>query len=235
MVYLTGDTHGAFRRLEGFCERFNTTKDDILIILGDAGFNFDGYYYDAKKKARVQALPITVFCIHGNHEMRPETLEYYRETKWHAGTVFVEDEFPDIFFAKDGEVYDFLTSDGSTKKAIAIGGAYSVDKQYRILNNWGWWADEQPSKEIKKRVEQVLAERDWNIDIVLSHTVPEKYMPVENFISGVEQSSVDRTTEKWLEKIEAKLSYDKWYAGHFHCEKQVNEKFKIMFEGYCEL
>lgn len=234
MVFLTGDTHGAFRRLERFCERFNTSKDDVLIILGDSGFNYDGYYYDAKKKSRVQEMPITVFCIHGNHEMRPETLEYYKEIEWHGGIVYFEEEFPNIFFAKDGEVYDFINKDGEHISAIAIGGAYSVDKQYRIFNNCGWWADEQPSKEIKQRVEASLAKRNWEVDVVLTHTVPEKYIPVETFISGIDQSKVDRSTERWLEKIEKQLTYKKWFAGHFHCSKKV-DKLQLMFEDYALL
>ncbi|MCL1810162.1 MAG: RHS repeat protein [Clostridiales bacterium] len=43
-----------------------------------------------------------------------------------------------MLFAKDGEVYDF---DG--KRCVAIGGAYSVDKQVRLAQGWGWWPDEQ--------------------------------------------------------------------------------------------
>lgn len=44
MIYLTSDTHGLFVRIESFCEKMNTTRDDLLIILGDAGINFsDGW------------------------------------------------------------------------------------------------------------------------------------------------------------------------------------------------
>ncbi|MDR1771577.1 MAG: metallophosphoesterase [Hungatella sp.] len=42
MIYITGDTHGQFKRVEAFCERFQTKREDILIILGDAGINFSG-------------------------------------------------------------------------------------------------------------------------------------------------------------------------------------------------
>lgn len=40
MIYLTGDTHGRFERIGSFCDRMQTSRDDILIILGDAGINF---------------------------------------------------------------------------------------------------------------------------------------------------------------------------------------------------
>ena len=37
MIYITGDTHGEFGRIEAFCRRFGTCKEDVMIILGDAG------------------------------------------------------------------------------------------------------------------------------------------------------------------------------------------------------
>jgi 3-oxoacid CoA-transferase subunit A len=127
MIYVTGDTHGSFERVEGFCKRFETCREDILIILGDAGINFSGPRYDRLKKKLLEELPITIFAIHGNHEQRPHTIESYREKVWNGGTVYYEDEFPHILFAKDGELFNL---DG--KKTVVIGGAYSIDKAYRL-------------------------------------------------------------------------------------------------------
>lgn len=74
---------------------------------------------------------------------------------------------------------------------------------------WGWWEDEQPSEQIKKSLEKRLAENDWKIDVVLSHTTPLKYEPTEVFIEGIDQSKVDKSTESWLDEIEEKLAYRK--------------------------
>lgn len=38
MVYLTGDTHGGFHEIVEFVKRIGVTKDDLIVILGDAGF-----------------------------------------------------------------------------------------------------------------------------------------------------------------------------------------------------
>lgn len=40
MIYITGDTHGEFQRILNFAERVHTSKEDVMIILGDAGINF---------------------------------------------------------------------------------------------------------------------------------------------------------------------------------------------------
>lgn len=78
MIYITGDTHGEFRRIIDFCDRVETTRDDVMIILGDAGINFSGYPRDGWKKQLLARLPLKIFCIHGNHEKRPETKKAIR-------------------------------------------------------------------------------------------------------------------------------------------------------------
>jgi 3-oxoacid CoA-transferase subunit A len=107
MVYLTGDTHGQFDGVLEFCEDALTSEDDVLIILGDAGINYFGEPSDRELKEELRQLPITLFCLHGNHEMRPETIETYEETERFGGTVYWEPDFPRLLFAKDGEVYEF--------------------------------------------------------------------------------------------------------------------------------
>lgn len=229
MIFITGDTHRDFHKVIALCNQQNTSTDDILIILGDAGINCYGSEKDAYLKMELSKLPITLFCIHGNHEQRPETIPSYIQKKWNGGTVFVEPQFPNLLFAKDGEIFDF---DG--RRFITIGGAYSVDKYYRIENGWGWWDDEQPSEVIKGYVENRLYEIDWKIDYVLSHTCPLKYEPVEVFLKFIDQSSVDKSTEEWLDEIESKLDYGKWYCGHYHTDKTI-DKMRFMFDDFVRL
>lgn len=225
MIYVTGDTHGDFDRIAHFCARMNTKPSDVMIILGDAGINFYGGWRDQHLKEFISALPITLFCIHGNHERRPTTIPSYVEKEWHNGLVYVEEQFPSILFAKDGEVYNL-----NGLQAIAIGGAYSVDWMLRIPGR-SWWPDEQPSAEIRARVEAKLQQHDWKVDVVLSHTVPLKYEPVEVFLPGIDQRKVDKSTERWLDRIENQLHYGKWYAGHYHTTKSADQ-LKILFEDY---
>lgn len=218
MIYVTGDTHGKFQRITDFCEHEKTSCEDIMIILGDAGINYNGWVLDREKKELLKTLPITLFCIHGNHEQRPDTIDSYAEKRWHGGIVYWEEDYPNLLFAKDGEIFDL---DG--KQTIVIGGAYSIDKMIRVIYGYRWWADEQPSDEIKRYVEEQLEKRNWKIDVILSHTVPLKYEPREMFMTGVDQSSVDKSTEEWLDWIEEKLEYQKWYCGHYHTEKKIGK------------
>ena len=224
MIYITGDTHRNFYRVASLCKQLKTSNDDVLIILGDAGINGHGAEDDRRLKQELNRLPITLFCVHGNHEQRPQTIAGYTEIFWHGGTVLMEPEYPNLLFAKDGEIYKF---DG--RRCIVIGGAYSVDKFFRLARGWSWWEDEQPSDEIKARVEERLEKEKWQVDVVLSHTCPLKYEPTEVFLPGIDQSTVDNSTEQWLDSIETRLKYDEWYCGHYHTTKQV-EKLVFMYQ-----
>lgn len=224
MFYITGDTHGDFSRYFDFADQVKPTEKDTMIVLGDAALNYFGNAWDCDRKRFVNSFPFTTFCIHGNHEMRPEHISSYIMRNYCGGVVWYEEEYPNILFAKDGEIFDF---DGI--QCIVIGGAYSIDKYYRLARRQAWFEDEQPSAAIKAYVEKQLNARGNNINIVLSHTCPLKYEPTEVFLRGFNQNEVDKSTEAWLDEIEAKIYYDQWYCGHYHTSKKI-DKLQFMFD-----
>lgn len=238
-IFITGDTHGDFERIEYFCNKAETSKDDLMIVLGDAGINYYGGKRDRHLKEYLQQLPITFLCIRGNHEMRPEDISNMEEKGVFlqdmpiSGTVLYQPNYPDILYAKDGGSYN-ITINGEDRRVLTIGGAYSVDKQYRLSNGWHWFENEQLNKE-----EQVSVERDIvaqpHYDIVLTHTVPIQWEPVECFLPFIDQSTVDKTTESWLSHIEEQITYKKWFAGHYHVDKIVDDKVRLMFNDIIEL
>ena len=228
-VFLTGDTHGRFERIVDFCEQNQLSNVDILIILGDVGLNYYGVHRDNYRKDMLAGLPCTFFCLHGNHEMRPAGVSGYHKEQFRGGQVWVKDQYPNIVFPIDGEIFHLAGRD-----CIVIGGAYSVDKYYRLARGWNWWPDEQPSQEVKNTVERVLAVREWKIDIVLSHTCPARYEPIEVFLAAIDQSSVDKSTEEWLGHIESQLHYSGWFCGHYHTDKTI-DRIRFMFEDFVEL
>ena len=217
MICITGDMHGDFSRLYNL--EFN--KDDILIALGDTGINYYLNKYDIENKKILNNLNIKIFSIRGNHEERPENINTYKEVEMFGGKVFIEEEYPNLIFAKDGEIYNI-----DNKSILVIGGAYSVDKEYRLLYGHKWFKDEQLTKEEMNNIYNKV--KGKHFDIVLTHTCPLKYVPIEMFLTGIDQSKVDKNMEKFLDKIEEVIEYDKWYCGHYHTEKQV-DKIEFMF------
>lgn len=90
--------------------------DDRLIVLGDAGIN---YYLDKKDIELKKYLSkfIKLFCTQGNHEERPENIKSYKGVDMFGGKVFIEEKFPNLIFAKNGELYNL-----ENKRVLVIGG-----------------------------------------------------------------------------------------------------------------
>ena len=217
MIYITGDTHRDFTRLH----KLKGTEEDMLIVLGDAGINYYLNEEDTKYKEYLNNFKMKLFCIRGNHEERPENINTYKEVDMFDGKVYIEENYPNLIFAKDGEVYNI---DGLS--VLVIGGAYSVDKEYRLIYGHQWFKDEQLSKEEMNNILEKV--KDKYFDVVLTHTCPYKYEPKETFKLKLDQSKIDKSMEHFLDKIEESISYNKWYCGHYHIEKQI-DKLEFMF------
>ena len=223
MVYITGDIHGSLDPIRELCNKYNPTENDIIVILGDVGLNYYGGHKDKRVKYQLNDIGCKFFCIHGNHENRPQNIPTYKEKKWMGGRVLYENDYPNLLFPLDGDIFTL-----EDKKCLIIGGAYSVDKYYRLSLGYNWWADEQPSPSIKAYVECQTHYND--VDIVFSHTCPAKYKPTECFLSGIDQESVDDSTEQWLDKIEERLDYQAWYVGHWHTNKRIDKMHFLYHE-----
>lgn len=224
MIYYTGDIHGSGRDAIGVCARMGATDKDTIVFLGDVGANYYGDGRDHALKQTLNNLGPTILCIHGNHERRPDTILSYQGRAWKGGLVWYEEEYPNLLFARDGDIFDI---EGISH--LVIGGAYSVDKRYRLARGFGWWADEQPSQETKLYVESQIRKRK-SVDVVLSHTCPFKYEPVEAFLPMIDQKSVDTSTERWLDKVEEILDYRAWMCGHWHINKRIDKMHFLYHE-----
>lgn len=231
MIYLTGDIHGQKNRFQNillFCKQYKTTKDkDVMIILGDSGLN---YYCDNRDyflKKYVSNIPISFICIQGNHEERPEKISTYKyttiDTEDVFGSFWYEKEYPNILFASNASY--FILDD---KYFYVIGGAYSVDKQYRLekfkqgFTDYKWFADEQPNMFEKSCTQISIKNEPYKFEYILTHTCPSKYIPTEMFLPNINQETVDRKTEEFLDYVEENTEYKKWFCGHWHCDKQID-------------
>lgn len=240
-VYLMADIHGDWRPVRDFLNRIDNKYDntDAIIILGDAGLNFFFNHRDENTKTKLNKLGINLFIIRGNHEERPSICAAKNPELWHTeefwgNTVYVEKAFPQIKYAMDyPSLYDI-----EGHKTLVIPGAYSVDKMYRLMNGYGWFPQEQLSEEEKNEGFSLLDTCDWDIDIVLSHTCPICFEPTDLFLSFIDQSSVDKSMERYLGQIEYTLDYKAWFWGHYHAFRdypRTDGKIKLMLSAGAEV
>ena len=138
-----------------------------------------------------------------------------------GGEVYWEPKYPNIRYFVDGGEY--LIGD---YKVLTIGGAYSVDKFFRLAQGTGWFENEQLSynefEEIFNRV------KGKGFDFVFTHTCPLSFQPRDLFLSFIDQSKVDNTMEKFLEVLKDNIFYKYWCFGHYHSDR-VEQPYVCQF------
>lgn len=225
---LTGDCHGVFIRFD------NLPKDEEIgmIILGDAGVNFYLNKTDDRKKKEIceNYSNITFYCVRGNHECRPQGLsdiEKIFDENVH-GVVYYQSKYPNIRYFLDYGLYDI-----GGYSCYVIGGAYSVDKYWRLMraglteetNDFRktyWFPDEMLTQnEMNKAIEQLYNFKDMgkHIDFMFSHTCPYEWEPRDMFLGSIDQSTVDNSMELWMNEIKDNIHSDIWCFGHFHADR----------------
>ena len=131
MIYITGDTHADFTRLEEekFPIQTEMTKNDYVIICGDFGGVWNYIVESMHEKQWLDWLDnknFTTLFVDGNHE-NFERLYKYPVEEWHGGKVHkIRDS---VIHLMRGEIYDI-----DNNKFFTFGGARSHDIRDGILN-----------------------------------------------------------------------------------------------------
>lgn len=224
-VYITGDTHGDMKRFSYLLDEPNP-KNVAVIILGDAGVNYYLNQRDKRTKEILKNYLFRFYLVRGNHEARPEDIEtmieiYDQDVK---NFVYMEPEYPSIRYLKDGGIYNI-----NGYRTLVIGGAYSVDKFYRLERGWTWFDREQLTGEELGNIRgEVFGEK---FDLVLTHTCPFSWRPTDLFLSFIDQDSVDNFMEYALENIKEEINWDVWLFAHYHTDRAERPGVEIYYRA----
>ena len=225
-IFITGDTHDSREMFLKLSSRhFNTkglTKDDYLIILGDFGaVTWDNTKESIYNRNWLNNKPFTTLFIDGNHD-NFNILDNLPTTKMFDAEVGVLSDT--IFHLKRGQIYNI-----NDCKFLAIGGAYSIDKIYR-KKDISWWSRETLSAFEEKQTEKNVIKNNYNIDYVLSHTIfPEIGEKL------IQSKTIHCPVSSFLRGLDLTLNFNKWFFGHFHNDKIINEKYYALYNTIYEL
>lgn len=245
MIYLTGDTHGNFKR---FSKRqrsrwkFQMSADDYLIICGDFGLVWADdkeFLYNCNW---LSSLPFTILWVQGNHENYDMISEYPIE-EWHEGKVrhIVRDK---IILLERGQTFNidgktFFTFGGATTRDIQGGildrndrdfnvkrrNAIKSNLPFRILHE-SWWSQEIPSEEEMQEGIKNLEKVNYQVDYVITHCCATSIQ--ESLSTGYDYNA-DKLTN-YFEKIERKIQYKQWYFGHYHADARIDDKHTLIYK-----
>lgn len=232
-AFVRGDAHGYFEWIQDFCENNHTTRNDVLILLGDSGILY-GEKEDAREhmlKQYLSTLPITILDIQGNHSCPPEdrAAEGYLKTLMKlgddmVGIAYQNFQYPNIYHAVNGNTYYI-----ADHPCLVVGGAASIDKEYRQMMGWYWTENEVISLQEMNNILHQIHTRHF--DFCFTHTIPTPYTPTDLFIKGVDESKADRRMEDFLVRVKKEITYDKWYCGHWHANrKNAGPNIDILFD-----
>lgn len=225
-IFVTGDVHQSIdiHKLSSsvFKVGKELTKNDILIVLGDAGFVFS-YGQKASGEEKfwrnwISEKPWTTFCTMGNHEAY-SFIKDFPIVEFHgAPAIKITDS---LFYEVRGEIYTF-----DNKTFLSLGGADSTDIGWR-RKGVSWWEEETITQEQIDKVLENLKQYDNKVDYLLTHTGGSEVC--RNL--GFEPRQSDLMLDKVLEKID----YKHRYCGHYHVDKIINDRTRILFDDIIEI
>ena len=245
-LIFTGDTHGGFAtitRISNIQQNIPEYKPEetMIVILGDAGLNFWLNNTDKKYKKLLNSMNYHIYCVRGNHEQRPELIKnmVLVNDENVNNVVYMEEAFPNIRYFVDGKIYNLFGY-----KCLVVGGAYSIDKWYRLARagymheevetadpkKCGWFKDEcLTAAEMAAIMEKIKGE---SVDFVLSHTCPLSWEPTDLFLNGIDQSTVDKSMEVWFDELKDNIKWKYWLFGHYHADRIERPHVEQFYQEY---
>ena len=165
MIYITGDTHGEQARFSpfGMPREESFRANDTVIVCGDFGYIFSGSDEENKFLDELSEKPYTICFCDGNHDNLP-AIYAYPEEEWNGGRVHRIRK--NIFHLMRGQIFEI-----EGKKFFTMGGAFSIDKEYRT-EGLSWWKEELPNGDEYAEATKNLREAGNKVDYIITHTAP---------------------------------------------------------------
>jgi len=208
MIMVLGDTHGNIDAASGAVFRAQAKDIKTIVQVGDFGYweHYDhGAFLDQLSSACKRA-GVNFFWIDGNHDNHPMLWKKYTE-KTKDGFIKVREH---LFYIPRGHVWEW---DGL--KMMGVGGAYSIDKDWRIQKQGGhdteqlWWSTEMLTEE-----EIEFAKSRGKVDILFTHDCPTSF---ENHAPWMHKSDFNSSWHRrQMNEIGTTAQPAYWFHGHMH-------------------
>lgn len=247
MIFVTGDCHADWSKFStnSFPEQKEMTRNDYVIVCGDFGI----WHSNSTEKWWLKWLSkknFTILFVDGNHENFDRLYSNEFEiVDFHGGKAHKICE--NVYHLMRGYVFELCG-----KKFFSFGGASSHDIQDGILepsdykstknlmsdynkrtrrgemlriNHISWWEQEMPSEDEMEFGLETLKNNENKVDYIISHCCPQEVASLfsQDFYKADKLTNYFNTIAKTTE-------FSKWFFGHYHNDKQISEKFIMLYE-----
>ena len=234
-LLITGDTHGDQGAMTYLARQLR--EGDCLFVAGDFGYIF---LNDTSEKSYLRdvnrflaKLNCYLVFVDGNHENHP-ALNAYPVTCWNGARC--HKICSHIIHVCRGEILKIFRSEEQSEpiKIWCFGGAFSIDRQYRKLNE-SYWEEELPTDADYANSNKNLEAEGYQIDYAITHTCPlyrvrtlgcyhaaREEGPLQNYFQWV-CDKLNETNEMSADgSDEKKGRFKRWYFGHWHTDWNKN-------------
>lgn len=99
---------------------------------------------------------------------------------------------------------------------------------YRV-HNVSWWEDELPSESILAEIKSRVDNQITHVDFVVTHCAPTR---VQVKLTGDTQY-INKLTDlfQYLDLSSDRFRYRKWIFGHYHMDRQVDDKHIVIYNN----
>ena len=217
MIYITGDLHGDESRLYSR-EWFKLKKGDILIILGDFGFLWNGSKEEKQVVEWLGKRPYTVCFLDGAHE-NFDMLKKCRKTMWKGGKV--RRVSGNLYHLCRGQIFNV---EGTTFFTFGSGENEELEASDPIKMRRG----EMPTPAEMREGALNLEEKGWQVDYILTHEPPSLVKSAMALKKGREPRI--NHLNGYLQEIDKECGFNHWYFGAMHEDRLITPKHTCLFE-----
>lgn len=197
-ILLAGDTHGNRGHVKYLFDQAVRFSCDRIVQLGDFGYwphanDFDEYVARLSKQSE-----IPFYWLDGNHENfdileREADMDSARPVQMENG----------LWYLPRGCTWEW-----EGVRYMAFGGAYSIDKEWR-MEGVSWWPQELPTV-----AQQSRALDRGSVDILLTHDAPDGICPI--ITPGYKGDEISSVNRRWISALVDAVQPKILVHGHMH-------------------
>ena len=100
------------------------------------------------------------------------------------------------------------------------------------MKHYSWWEEELPTEEELEEGRKNLQSVDYKVDYVIAHCMASRMQDAleECYNLPAKHFANDILTD-FFDELEDKLEFQKFYCGHYHEERMLDDKHEILYKA----